>query len=73
MNREELFAQVKAGYAKIASDKSQQQTILSTTEETPEAYFERLLNKTLKEIEQGKFDNFTSGEEVIKAVADRDL
>ncbi len=69
MNRDKLIAQVKNEYARIASSESQQHFHQTTTEVTPEAYYEDLLSKAINEINKGTFDNFRSGEEVITAIA----
>ncbi len=69
MNREELIDQVKNEYARIASSESQQHFCQTTTEITPEAYYEDLLSKAISEITKGTLDNFKSGEEVVTAIA----
>ncbi len=69
MNRDELIDQVKDEYARIASSESQQNFIQSTTDLTPEAYYEKLLSKAVDEINKGTFDNFKSGEDVVSAIA----
>ncbi|MGC6174316.1 hypothetical protein [Lacrimispora sp. 38-1] len=69
MNRDKLIAQVKNEYARIASLESQQHFHQTTTEITPEAYYENLLSKVINEINNGTFDNFKSGEEVVTAIA----
>lgn len=69
MNRDNLIDQVKDEYAKIASFESRQNFIQSTTDLTPEAYYEKLLSKAVDEINKGTFDNFNSGEEVVSAIA----
>lgn len=69
MNHDKLIAQVKDEYARIASSESQQHFNQTTTEVTPEAYYEKLLSKVINEIDKGTFDNFKSGEEVVTAVA----
>ncbi len=69
MNRDELITQVKNEYARIASSESQQHFNQTTTEATPEAYYEKLLSKVINEISNGTFDNFKSGEEVVTAIA----
>jgi len=69
MNHDKLIAQVKDEYARIASSESQQHFHQTTTEVTPEAYYEKLLSKVINEIDKGTFDNFKSGEEVVTAVA----
>jgi len=69
MNRQELINQVKEEYAGIASDKSQQHFFQTTTEITPEAYYENLLSAVIFEIQKGTFDNCRSGTEIINKVA----
>ena len=60
MDRDELINQVKNQYARIASSESQQHFHQTTTELTPEAYYENLLSKAISEINRGTFDNFKS-------------
>jgi len=69
MNRDKLIDQVKDEYARIASSESQQHFIQTTTELTPEAYYEKLLSMAIDEISKGTFDDFKSGEEVVSAIA----
>lgn len=69
MNRDQLISQVKDEYARIASSETEMNATQSTTEMTPEAYYEKLLNKTLNEIEKGTFDDFKSGLDIVNAVA----
>lgn len=69
MNHDKLIAQVKDKYAQIASSESQQHFHQTTTDITPEAYYEKLLNNVITEIEKGTFDDFKSGEEIVTAVA----
>jgi hypothetical protein len=69
MNREQLIDQVKDEYAQIASLESQQESIQSTTDLTPEAYYEKLLSKAVDEINKGTFDDFKTGQEVVSAIA----
>ena len=69
IRREKLISEVKEEYANIASNESQQHFTQTTTEITPEAYYEKLLNCVIKEIEDGKFDNCRSGSEIINKVA----
>ena len=69
MNRQELINQVKEEYAGIASDESQQYFYQTTTDITPEAYYEDLLNAVISEIMKGTFDNCRSGSEIINKVA----
>jgi hypothetical protein len=69
MNRDKLISQVKDEYARIASSESQQHFHQTTTEITPEAYYENLLGKAISEINRGTFDNFKSGKEIVNAIA----
>lgn len=69
MNRDKLIDQVKNEYARIASSESRQHFCETTTDITPEAYYENLLSKAISEINNGTFDNFKSGEEVVTAIA----
>lgn len=69
MNRDKLIAQVKNEYARIASSDSQQHFHQTTTEMTPEVYYEKLLSKAISEINKGAFDDFKSGEEIVNAIA----
>jgi len=69
MNRDKLIEQVKNEYARIASSDSQQHFNQTTTDLTPEAYYEDLLGKAINEINRGTFDDFKSGEEIVTAIA----
>lgn len=69
MNRDRLIAEVKNEYTRLASAETVQQLHQSTAEMTPDAYYEKLLNRTLAEIELGTFDDFNSGIDVVNAVA----
>ncbi|GAA4654079.1 hypothetical protein GCM10023142_12170 [Anaerocolumna aminovalerica] len=69
MNRDKLIEEIKNEYARIASSESQQHFHQTTTDLTPEAYYEKLLSKAINEINKGTFDNFKSGEEVVTAIA----
>jgi len=69
MNRDKLINQVKNEYARIASMDSQQHFHQTTTDVTPEAYYEKLLGKAIDEINNGTFDDFKSGIDVVNAIA----
>lgn len=69
MNRDKLITQVKNEYARIAASESQQHFHQTTTDMTPEAYYENLLSKAISQINKGTFDDFKSGKEVITAIA----
>ena len=74
MNRQELIDQVKEEYTSIASDESQSHFYQTTTEITPEAYYENLLSSVISEIQKGTFDNCRSGSEIVnKVAADKSL
>ena len=69
MKRQDLINQVKEEYASIASQESQQHFYQTTTELTPEAYYENLLSAVISEIQNGTFDNCRSGTEIVNKVA----
>jgi len=69
MKRQELIDQVKEEYASIASHTSQQHFYQTTSELTPEAYYENLLSAVISEIQDGTFDNCRSGTEIVNKVA----
>ena len=69
MNREELIAQVKEEYANIASAASQQHFHQTSTQISPDAYYENLLNVVIDEIRNGTFDTCRSGSEIVNKVA----
>lgn len=69
MNRDKLIAQVKNEYARIASSDSQQHFHQTTTDLTPEAYYEDLLGRAINEIQKGTFDHCKSGQEIVNAIA----
>ena len=69
MNRDALISQVKEEYANIASAASQQHFHQTTTEISPEAYYENLLSAVITEIDKGKFDTCRTGAEIVNKVA----
>lgn len=69
MDRETLIREVKDIYASLAANESQHHFVQTTTQITPEAYYEKLLNMALHEIDQGTFDRFQSGKAIMDAVA----
>jgi len=69
MKREELITQVKEAYSNLAAAASQQHFHQTTTELTPEGYYEYLLNAVIAEIENGTFDNCRTGTEIVNKVA----
>ena len=74
MNRQELIDQVKEEYASIAADEAQHHFHQTTAEITAEAYYKKLLNAVISEIEKGTFDNCSTSSEVIyKVAADKSI
>lgn len=69
MDRERLIEEVKDHYARLASNESKDHITQSTTDIKPEAYYERLLNAVIDEINAGSFDRFNSGDDIVNAVA----
>lgn len=69
MDREVLMQEVKDEYARLASIETQQHFHQTTTNITPEQYYENVLNMVLHEISDGTFDNFPSGYAIMEAVA----
>jgi len=67
--RQNLINQVKEEYANIANAASQQHFHQTTTEITPEGYYEKLLSSVISEIQTGAFDNCRSGTEIVNKVA----
>ncbi|MCL2547500.1 MAG: hypothetical protein FWE06_10035 [Oscillospiraceae bacterium] len=67
--RETLIAQVKEEYGNIAEHESQQHFHQTTTGITAQAYYGKLLNAVIGEIERGTFDQCRSGKEIINKVA----
>ena len=74
MKRHLLISQVKEQYAGIAAHESQQHFHQTSTEMTSDAYYERLTEAVVAEIENGRFDSCRSGAEIInKVAADKSL
>lgn len=71
MDREELTAQVKAEYQRLASGESRINGGPSTDGMAPDAYYEALLGMVTAEISAGTFDSFGSGGEIVGAVANQ--
>lgn len=70
MNREQLIAEVKDEYARLADYASKDNFIDRTSNSiTSEAYYENLLQDVLNGIQEGRFDQFESGKEIVEAVA----
>jgi len=74
MNRQELIDQIKEEYASIASSPDQNHFHKTTTEMTPEEYYEKLSNAVITEIEKGTFNDCrTSSEIIYKVAADKSI
>jgi hypothetical protein len=69
MNREQLIQQVKERYQVLASMENRDHITRSTTEMHPEAYYEKILNLVIDEINKGTFDSFSSGKDIVEEVA----
>lgn len=69
MNRDQLIQEVKEHYQMLASMENRDHITHSTTEPNPEAYYEKLLNLVIDEINKGTFDRFSSGKAIVEEVA----
>jgi len=69
MHRDKLISEVKEEYARLAQGHSREDFIEAHAEQPGEAYFERLLQKVIRAIEEGRFDRFMNGRQVMEAVA----
>lgn len=70
MDRDTLIQQVKNEYARLADLESQEHIINKSYGNTsPEAYYEQALEKAIRGISEGKFDNCHSGLEVVEQLA----
>ncbi len=69
MDRQTLIEEVKAQYASLAEQETQHHFHQTTTQTSPEAYYEQILGMVLHEIESGTFDSFQSGKAVVDAVS----
>lgn len=70
MNRNSLIQQVKSEYARLAQLESGEHiTNKSYNNTPPEAYYERALEKAIRDITAGKYDDCASGLEVVERIA----
>lgn len=70
MKRQMLINQVKAEYARIADVEGREvYSARQFANMTPQGFYERLLGEVIEKIESGAFDGFTSGREIVDAVA----
>ncbi|MCL2579300.1 MAG: hypothetical protein FWE32_04635 [Oscillospiraceae bacterium] len=70
MQREKLIREVKEAYAQLADGQSREDFILTPPQEPVQDYLERLLSSVIHAIEEGRFDRFMNGRQVLEAVAD---
>lgn len=68
-NRQALIAGVKAEYARLADMESRDSFVNTPGAMVPEAYYEKLLDQVLAGIDSGQFDKFSTGQEIVDAVA----
>ncbi len=67
MNRDILIQQVKSEYARLAQLETRGYiTDLSCSALSPEAYYERTLEKVIRDISVGKYDDCVSGLQVVE-------
>jgi len=66
MQREKLIREVREEYARLAQ--SWGDFIDEAFDEPVEAYFERLFGLVIQAIEEGRFDRFMNGRQVMEAV-----
>lgn len=67
MNRDLLIQQVKSEYARLAQLESREYiTNQSYTPISPEAYYERALEKVIRDISAGKYDDCVSGLQIVE-------
>lgn len=69
MDRETLMQDVKGLYASLSQQETQQHFVQTTTQISPEKYYEEILHMVLHEISAGTFDRFESGRAIVDAVA----
>lgn len=69
MHRDKLISQVKSEYSRLAALESRGDFIDNPGSPTAEAYFEKLLGYVIGAIEEGRFDRFMNGRQILEAVA----
>lgn len=70
LDRNLLIQQVKSEYARLAEHASRGHiTDQAYGVITPEAYYERTLQKTIQDISAGKFDDCSSGQQIVERIA----
>ncbi len=70
MNRDNLISQVKDEYARLTDMSTKENfTDVTDTDSNSYVYYEDLLQKVINGIQDGKFDDFSSGKEIVETVA----
>ena len=69
MHRNKLIHEVKEEYARLAAGHSREDFIEDSNIQSAESYFEQLLNTVIEGIEDGRFDRFMNGRQIMEAVA----
>ncbi|MCL2857294.1 MAG: hypothetical protein FWE19_06195 [Oscillospiraceae bacterium] len=69
MHRDKLIYEVKEEYARLAAGHSREDFIDDVSSQSAESYFEQLLQMVINGIEEGRFDRFMNGRQVMEAVA----
>lgn len=68
MHRDKLIQEVKEEYAQLAAGHGRD-SFIDSSQGSAEAYFERLLSMVINAIEDGRFDRFMNGRQIMEAVA----
>ena len=70
MDRDMLTAQVKSEYARLAELASREHiTDRAYSGMLPEAYYEQALEKAIRDISAGKYDDCRSGQQIVERIA----
>ena len=69
MHRDKLICEVKEEYARLAAGHGREDFIEDVGSQSAESYFEQLLQMVIEGIEEGRFDRFVSGRQIMEAVA----
>ena len=69
MHRDKLIQEVKEEYARLAAGHSREDFIEDCCTQSAESYFEQLLQTVIVGIEDGRFDRFINGRQIMEAVA----
>lgn len=72
LNRDQLIQQVKSEYARLAEHASLKHvTDQSYGNVLPEVYYERTLQNAIRDISAGKYDDCSSGQQIVERIANR--